>query len=196
MIRLFVPLALGLIFAWLDTSLTRLGYSSWDFLRSMNGAGSAAFDLYTALLVALSLRIAAFVVTLAVLSPSASRASSATTVALLVLIGSMAAFLALPTFGLSVLVFAVAEYFVFFVLATGATATEAILRSPRIAAKTLPLTVTLVILPGVAAAGAQALVWALHAPAVAVLAGWLAMEIALAWGLSRASVAYETRLHG
>lgn len=200
-----MPLTLGVLFAWLDTRLVDSGFASWDFLRNLNGAGSGAFDLYTALLVALVLRIAAFVVTLALVSPYAiaaagrrslaSPASTLAVVALLILIGGVAAFLALPTFGLSVLAFALAEYYVFFVLAEGGTATEAILRSPRIATKNFPVTFVLVLAPVVAAAGADALVRSIHVPAAATLAGWLFMEMALALGLFRASVAHEARLH-
>ena len=195
MIRSIVSLALGVLFAWLDTKLVESGVASWGFLRHLNGAGSGAFELYTAMLVALVLRIVAFVITLALVSPRASPGLTTEAVALLILVGSIAAFLALPTFGLSVLAFAMAEYYVFFVLAEGTPATEAILRSARIAAANMPGTFVLVVVPIVAAAGGEALARGVRVPAAATLAGWLLMEMTLVWGLSRASVAYDGRLH-
>ncbi|MDQ6823156.1 MAG: hypothetical protein M3Z07_01455, partial [Candidatus Eremiobacteraeota bacterium] len=139
--------------------------------------------------------IVAFVLTLAVLSPRASFPATLQTALLLVTIGGISVFLALPTFGLSTLAFGVAAYYAFFVLSAGRSATEAILGSFRIAAKNLPATALLVIVPVAAAVTADALLRALHLPVAATFAGWLVMEMVLVWCVFRASVLYHGWLH-
>lgn len=188
-------LALGGGFALLDMSLARSGAATWDFSRNLNGSGSATFDLFAAMLIAVMLRIVAFVVTLALLVPRASFSARLQTALLLVLLGGMSAFLALPTFGLSILAFALAAYYAFFALSGGRGATEAILGSFRIAAKNLPATGLLIIVPVAAAVSADALLRALHLPVAATFAGWMTMELVLVWCVSRASVLYEGWLH-
>lgn len=175
--------------------LARSGLAGWDFSRNLNGAGSGTFDLFAAMLVAMMLRIVAFVVTLALLAPRTSVAATLQAIVVLVLIGGFSAFLAIPTFGISILAFAVGAYYVFFVLADGGGATEAILGSARMAARNLPATFVLAIVPVAAAVAADAGARSLHLPGVASLAGWLLMEFALMWTVLRASVLWEARLH-
>lgn len=199
-----MPLVLGVAFASLDAALAKAGLVSWGFLRNLDGAGAGAFDLYTAMLIALVLRITAFVATLALVSPLAAaaaggarRARPASTLqaaCVLLLVGSVAAFLALPTFGLSIVAFVLVAYYTFFFIGDGSAATEAILGSLRITVKTLPATCGLALVPLAAGVATEAILRDLHLAVAGSLAGWMVTELLLAAGLYRASVAREVRL--
>lgn len=203
-LAIVVPsVVVGIASAAVATALSERGLLSWSFFGEMNAQGANGFWLFFATVVAAALRIVAAVAAIAFTTGMAAAAwkhgrarfsdgaaafrrngvQACVALALLTLLGLLAAALIVPTFGLSVLLYmAFMLYAMPGVLVGNRSATDAIVESISLAWRSFGVTIVVVILIIALAIGGGKLGDLLAGlPFVGQLLGWVVMEAVVAY---------------
>ena len=196
-------LVIGAASATIARPLEAAGISSWSFFGDLDAQGVQGFWEYAATIVALGLRVLAALAAIAFTTGMAGAAwtsgrarlrdgasafarrgpQALAALTILFLTGLGASVLAVPTFGISVVVYAALSLYAMPAAIVGARpATDAVIESMRLTWRNAPMTLALVALIVVlAVAGGLAGRAAAGIPVLGEAVGWIVMEAVVAY---------------